>query len=162
VKHLSNIILGSWLLSSTFCLPVAADSDSGFIRVTPEQVAFKSGSGLEQVVLSGDPSKPGIYVLRVRFPPGVHSNPHFHSQDRHVTVIKGTWWMGVGAKLDINKAVALKAGSYALHPAGGIHWDGAGEEETIVQIEGQGPVETTQVESKMEPIGTWTTPKNPN
>jgi quercetin dioxygenase-like cupin family protein len=156
MKHLKTVIIGSVLAAAALGLSLAADNDAGFIRITPEHVPFKTASGFEQAILFGDPSKPGLYVLRVRFPPGFHSNPHYHSLDRHVTVIKGVWWMGVGEKLDISKAVPLQAGSYALHPAGGVHWDGARDEETIVQIVGLGPVETVQVDPKREPISsTW-------
>ncbi len=126
----------------------AAPAD--FVYLAPEQVHFKSplGVGPEQAVISGDPSKPGVYVIRVRFPPGFHSEPHFHSQDRHATVIKGVWWNGQGEELDFNKAKPIAAGSYVFHPAGRVHWDGAGDEETIIQIVGVGPVITTQVGSR--------------
>jgi quercetin dioxygenase-like cupin family protein len=141
--------------------PVAARTVRDFIRVAPEDVRFKSplGIGPEQAVLFGDPSKPGLYVIRVRFPPGAHSNPHFHSQDRHATVIKGVWWNGVGEELDFNTAVSMKAGSYVLHPANGVHWDGAGDEEVVVQIIGEGPVETTAVGATDAPPGYWPKPK---
>jgi quercetin dioxygenase-like cupin family protein len=142
-------------------IPVIADGDAGFLRVLPEQVQFKSpfGAGPESVVLFGDPAKPGLYVMRNRFPPGAHSNPHFHSQDRHATVIKGVWWTGVGEELDFKKAIPLKAGSYMLHPAKGVHWDGAGDEETIVQIVGVGPVDTVQVAPPGAPTGYWPKPQ---
>jgi quercetin dioxygenase-like cupin family protein len=160
MKTTATAIIGFLLVAAS--LSIAADNDAGFIRMTPEQVPFKTASGFEQAILFGDPAKPGIYVLRVRFPPGVHSNPHFHSQDRHVTVIKGVWWMGVGETIDPGKAVPLRAGSYALHPAGAVHWDGARDEETIVQIVGMGPVQTVQSDPKKEPFSTWTAPKNAN
>ncbi len=135
--------------------PSAAQTVRDFIRIAPEDVRFKSplGIGPEQAVLFGDPSKLGLYVIRVRFPPGAHSNPHFHSRDRHATVIKGVWWNGVGEELDFNKAVPMKAGSYVLHPANGVHWDGAGDEEVIVQIIGEGPVETSPVGATDRAIG---------
>jgi quercetin dioxygenase-like cupin family protein len=160
MKDTRAVIIGSLLFAAA--LSIAADNHAGFIRMTPEQVPFRSAAGFEQAILFGDPSKPGIYVVRVRFPPGVHSNPHYHSQDRHVTVIKGVWWMGVGEKLEISKAVPLRAGSYALHPAGAVHWDGAGDEETIVQIVGMGPVETVQIDPKIAPFSSWIAPKNAN
>ena len=84
---------------------------------------------------------------------GVHSAPHFRSQYRHATVIKGVWWTGIGPELDFNRAVPLKAGSYMFHPAGGVHWDGAGDEEVVVQIVGEGPVETTPVGAAGAPQG---------
>ena len=133
-------------------VPATAQAPVRFVYLAPEQVPFKSplGVGPQQAVIFGDPSKPGVYVIRVHFPPGFHSNPHFHSQDRHATVIKGVWWNGTGEELDFNKARPVTAGSYVLHPAGAVHWDGAGDEETIVQIVGVGPVETTPV-GKPEP-----------
>jgi quercetin dioxygenase-like cupin family protein len=129
--------------------------------LAPEELVFKSplGAGPQQAVIFGDPSKPGVYVLRVRFPPSFHSNPHFHSQDRHATVLKGVWWNGTGEELDFNKARPVKPGSYVLHPAGTTHWDGAGDEETIIQIVGIGPVETTQVGKSDPDRDHWPKPK---
>lgn len=147
------------LLGGTMTL--AAQEERGFLRIDPSEMRFKSplGVGPETTVLFGDPSKPGLYVVRNRFPPGAHSAPHFHSQDRHATVIKGVWWTGTGSELDFGKAIPLKAGSYMFHPAGGVHWDGAGDEEAIVQIIGVGPVETTQVGAAGAPQGFWPKPQ---
>jgi quercetin dioxygenase-like cupin family protein len=160
MKYFKRNFIGSLTLTCFGMLVLAADHAPDFIRLTPEQIPFKNPSGFEQTVLFGDPMKPGLYVVRVRFPPGIHSNPHYHSQDRHVTVIKGVWYMGTGDTADITKAVPLKAGSYAFHPAHGTHWDGAGADETIVQIMGMGPVETVQVDPKQPPVGSWTAPRN--
>src|SRR5580658_6946852 len=155
MKHSKASIIVSVLLACALNLTLAADSVSDFIRLTPEQIPFKNPSGFEQAVLFGDPMKAGLYVVRVRFPPGIHSNPHYHSQDRHITVIKGVWYMGTGDKADFNSAVPLKTGSYAYHPAHAMHWDGAGAEEAIVQIIGMGPVETVQADAKLAPFGQW-------
>lgn len=161
VKPTSAAICGTIVLAFAACLTTTAQADDGFIRMTPDQVPFKSplGVGPQQAILFGDPSKPGVYVIRVKFPPGAHSNPHFHSQDRHATVIKGVWWNGVGEELDFNKAVPMQTGSYVLHPAGAVHWDGAGDEEAIVQIIGTGPVETAPVGPTGAPTGYWPKPK---
>ena len=78
-------------------------------------------------------------MLRARFHPGVMSRPHTHPQDRHVTVISGTWWAGQGTTFDPNKAVPLPPGSYMLHPKGEAHYDGAKDAEVIVEIKGFGP-----------------------
>jgi quercetin dioxygenase-like cupin family protein len=158
VKFLKTGIAGAMILTTAIAASLATETADGFIRVTPEQVPFTSAAGVEQRTLFGDPNKPGIYVVRVRFPPGMHSNPHYHSQDRHVTVVKGVWLMGVGDKADVTKAVAMKTGSYAFHPARGVHWDGAGDEEAIVQIIGMGPVQTVQVDPKAPPMGQWALP----
>jgi len=114
---------------------------------TPEQITWKAvGNGIEVATLSGDPAKPGgFYVIRVKFPPGLFSAPHFHPEDRNVTVIKGTWYTGTGDTFDLSKAVPLKTGSFMFHPARGVHWDGAKDEEVIVEISGIGPGTTIPV-----------------
>lgn len=120
----------------------------GFAAVKPEAikwVTIPNTHGVQQAAIHGDPSKPGLYVVRVRFPPHVMDMPHVHSADRHVTVISGTWTAGTGPVFDPAKTAHLKAGSYMFHPANGVHWDGAAtDEEAVVQIIGMGPVTTTQ------------------
>ena len=121
---------------------------NGFIRVNPDDVKWTDGTAMQSIVIAGDPTKPGIYVIRNRFPPHQMSQPHFHNQDRFVTVIKGTWWTASGPDADVfnpDKTTPLVAGSFMKHPAGGHHYDGAKDEEVIVQIMGMGPVTTTSV-----------------
>jgi hypothetical protein len=117
--------------------------DADHKRMQPEQ-GLPEGS----VNVFGDPSKPGLYVYRNRFAPGRTSRPHFHDQDRVVTVIKGTWWTGEGDVFQPDKMVPVKAGGFMFHPAGYHHYDGAKDEEVIVQIMGMGPVKTTGTETK--------------
>jgi quercetin dioxygenase-like cupin family protein len=129
---------------------VRAETDEkGFVRTRPEQVEWKNGLA----VVEGDPSKPGIYVVRVKFEPHTFSMPHWHNTDRHVVVLKGTWYMGVGEKFDPTTATPMPAGSYVKHPAGATHWDGAKDEEVVLQIIGQGPV-TTDLVNKDGPMFT--------
>jgi hypothetical protein len=125
------------------------DKDKGgFVRVTPDQVVWKDRPGYEGVkfaIIQGDPSKPGIYVVRAKFSPGTMTRPHWHPEDRHVTVLAGTWYAGEGDTFDPDKTVPLKPGSYMMHPAKAHHYDGAKDEEAIVQIIGVGPSDTTLV-----------------
>ncbi len=61
-----------------------------------------------------------------------------------MTVISGTWWVGTGADYDMAKTVPMKAGSFIKHTAGGIHFDGAKDEEVVLQIVGMGPASSIQ------------------
>ncbi len=79
------------------------------------------------------------------FPPGVMSKPHFHGETRYATVLKGTWYTGEGDVFDPGKTVPLKPGSFMKHPAGTHHYDGAKDEEVIVQLIGMGPSTTTRM-----------------
>ena len=120
----------------------------GFVGVQPEEmkwVPVEGGLGAQTAILAGDPAKPGIYVIRMKFPPGVMSRPHTHSQDRFGIVVKGTWWTGTGADFKPEATVPVKTGGYMKHPKGGAHFDGAKDEEVIVQIIGMGPVESPRI-----------------
>ncbi len=124
---------------------LSAQSDKDFQITFPENIVWKdAGHGVKIAVVYGDPSKPGQYVIRAHFPPGVMSSPHFPGEDRHVQAIQGTWNAGKDDSWDPAATVPLKTGSYMFHPAGGVHYDGsAGAEGAIVQIVGMGPSKTT-------------------
>jgi quercetin dioxygenase-like cupin family protein len=123
--------------------------DPGFVRITPAEMRWRDipdGHGAQEAVLLGDPDKPGLYVVLVKFPPHVMDAPHWHPNARYVTVLEGTWYSGTGNIFDPATAVPLKAGSLMLHPAKAVHWDGArGDESVVVQIMGMGPADTVQV-----------------
>jgi quercetin dioxygenase-like cupin family protein len=95
--------------------------------------------GIKEAFIYGDPTKPGLYIIRIKFPPGVMSSPHSHPETRIGTVIKGTWWTGTGEKFDPKSTEAVPTGGIMIHPAGKFHYDGAKNEETIVQMMGIGP-----------------------
>lgn len=130
----------------------AAGSGPDFARVTPGEVRWvdqPGGHGAQAAVVYGDPGKPGLYVMRVRFPPHWMDSPHFHDRDRYVTVLEGVWYAGTGPVFDPTKATPLPAGSFMFHPANGVHWDGsAGDRPAVVQIIGQGPVKTTDLDPR--------------
>jgi len=107
--------------------------------------------GLRSALLFGNPPKPGPYVMRVRFPPGVMSPPHFHPEQRQIVVLKGTWWVGAGPKWDRDATTPLPAGTFVVHHANQIHYDGAKDEEVIVQISGNGTNATTLVDETGKP-----------
>ncbi len=134
-----------------------ADKDkAGFIRITPEEVKWTTRPGYDGVqfaVMQGDPSKPGLYVIRAKFSPGAMTRPHWHPEDRFVVVLQGTWYTGEGDTFDPDKTQPLKAGSFMMHPAKAHHYDGAKDEEVIVQIVGIGPSATNLVDPKQGNTG---------
>lgn len=136
---------------ATLAGAAAPQESSGFVRITPEQIHWQeipNAHGAQQAVLLGDPAKPGMYVIRVRFPPYVMDIPHRHPMARYVTVLEGTWVTGTGDTFDLAHAVALKPGSVMMHPANAVHWDGSGgAKPVVVQIIGEGPAGTTPVDS---------------
>jgi quercetin dioxygenase-like cupin family protein len=129
-----------------------AVDNPAFVRITPADVHWQDvpgAHGVQMATLLGDASKPGIYVIRAKFPPHVMSAPHWHPHERYVTVLEGTWYTGTGDTFDVARAVPLRPGSFMFHPAKATHWDGAaGDEPVIVQIMGEGPGTTTPVDPK--------------
>jgi quercetin dioxygenase-like cupin family protein len=134
----------------------AVEDAPGFQRIALEDTPWKPLAGYEGVrvaVMAGDPSKPGLYVVRVNFPPGLMSRPHFHPDDRYAVVLKGTWWTGTGDTFDPDSTVPLKPGGFMKHPAGGHHYDGAKDEEVILQLTGYGPTATTLIHPEDGHVG---------
>jgi hypothetical protein len=130
---------------------IPAEGTQGFVRVPAselEWVEWPGSHGAKSAVVLGDPSKPGVYIIRQKFPPYWMDTPHWHSADRYITVLEGVWYTGTGS-FDMNKAVALPAGSVMVHPHDGIHWDGSGDSHgTTVEVIGMGPVTNTFVDPK--------------
>ncbi|MFT4045857.1 MAG: cupin domain-containing protein [Solimonas sp.] len=129
----------------------AAELDARAVEFrTPADIHWvRNAAGTsEQAILHGDPSQPGPYVMRIKWLPGNFSRPHFHNGDRFFTVISGTWWVGTGAHFDPERTVPIPAGSYVIHKAGQVHYDGAKDEETIIEVTGYGPLQTTPAEQR--------------
>ena len=128
------------------------------VELDPKIVGFKlpadikwnenTRAGNRSAVLQGDPTKPGPYAMLLTWLPGNMSRPHFHPNDRLIVVLSGTWWVGTGDVFDPNNTVPMRAGTYVTHYAKKIHYDGAKDEDTIIQIHGIGPAASTPAERK--------------
>ena len=106
--------------------------------------------GAEAAVLFGDPSEDGLFVLRLKLPAGYSVAPHTHPVDEVITVISGTFRMGMGQAADQRKAQALPAGSFFALPPGMAHYVFT-DEETVVQISTVGPWGLTYINPKDDP-----------
>ena len=95
--------------------------------------------GVHRAVVAGDDKKPGIYAYRTRFPVGFKSQPHFHSDDRIVTVLSGTLYVAFGEQFDEGEMKSLPAGSVFTEPAKQAHYVWAKDSEVMIQIIGIGP-----------------------
>jgi pimeloyl-ACP methyl ester carboxylesterase len=111
---------------------------------TPPATAGTSGArGTQTEILHGDPTRPGLYSLRLRVPPDTRIEAHLHPDDRICTVLSGTWSFGYGERFDEAKLETFKAGaSYSERP-GELHFARTGKEPVVVQITGMGPTGTT-------------------
>jgi quercetin dioxygenase-like cupin family protein len=120
-----------------------ADSKPEPVAITPLEVKWESQGalatgGIEQARLVGDPSKPGPYTIRLRFPAGYKLAPHTHPDYREVTILSGTWYTGYGEKFDPAALKALSTGSFYTEPASVAHFVEV-REPVIIQVSGTGP-----------------------
>jgi quercetin dioxygenase-like cupin family protein len=106
--------------------------------------------GVQAAVLFGDPSKQGLFVMRIKFPKGYILPPHHHPVDEIVTVISGTSRLGMGETADPSKTQTLPAGSFFVLPPGMPHY-GVFDEETVIQISTIGPWSVTYVHPEDDP-----------
>jgi quercetin dioxygenase-like cupin family protein len=104
--------------------------------------------------LFGDPNKPGPYGILAKWMPGNYSHPHFHSADRWIYVVSGTWWVSSSSHFDPAMAYPLPAGTFAIDRANTVHWDGAkaGGEPAVLELVGMGPVTSTGVDENGQPL----------
>lgn len=131
---------------------LAADAPSSHVRLTPAEIAAmtKGGAGLgtsgvegiRTTVLSGDPSKAGLYTIEIRVPANTRIQAHTHRDARSAVVVAGKWFFGYG---DRNVDPALKElgpGSFYLEPANVAHFAVTRAEPAVVYITGIGPTDT--------------------
>ena len=108
----------------------------------PAPAVFPAGA--EMAVLQGDPSKSAPFTVRLRFPNGYKIAPHWHPTDEYLTVIQGTFKVGMGTKFDEATMLVLPTGGFATAPAKEPHYSAA-QGATIVQINSMGPFALTYV-----------------
>jgi quercetin dioxygenase-like cupin family protein len=120
-----------------------AGTMEGHSIVAPQEIEWGPAPavlppGAEAAVLFGDPSKESLFTLRLKLPAGYRVPPHTHPVDEVVTVISGTFSLGMGETTDQSSAQPLPAGSFFALPPGMAHYVFI-DEETVIQINTIGP-----------------------
>lgn len=120
----------------------AADAIPPHTVVPPKAIKWLNfplgGRGVKAAVIAGDPEKPGPFVLRIKSPAGTKVPPHWHPGDEHLTILSGTFAIGMGDVYDAKALKPLPAGSYALLPRD-MHHFARSMTATVVQVHGTGP-----------------------
>ena len=147
--RLSGFAIAACVLTAA-SVAVAADNysvpdPSHIVFTAPKDVKWKMGAGSDQAVIFGDPDKPGLYGILIRWHPGQFSRPHFHNTDRYAYVISGTWWVSSSDTYDLSKTYPMPAGSVVTDLANTVHFDGAKDGDALLELVGVGPVTTTPV-----------------
>ncbi len=118
------------------------------VVTTPDTTNWVAGTGgykgTQVAVLLGDPTKTGMYVMRLKLPAGTFFPPHVHGGTENVTVISGTVWFGTGTSGDKSQMKEYPAGTFVTVPANFPHY-AMTKDEAIIQIDGIGPESMTPV-----------------
>jgi quercetin dioxygenase-like cupin family protein len=151
---LPTLVIGAVALAGAAATAPAQTMDAHTI-VSPQQIKWGPGPasippGAEAATLFGDPTKEGLFALRLKLPKGYHIPPHTHPRPEVVTVISGTLRLGMGEAADQSKAQPLPAGSFFALSPGMAHYAFA-DEDTVLQLTSNGPWGLTYINPKDDP-----------
>ena len=139
-----------------FFTDATTDHSHGKNAFTPDTISWGQAPPVVQpsaqfAVLEGDPTaSSGDYTIRLKMPDGFRIAPHWHPQRENVTIISGTFKVGMGDTFDSNTLKAFPAGSFAfLDPD--MHHYAMASGETIVQVHGQSPLQFNYVNPDDDP-----------
>ena len=130
-----------------------AESPPSHLVVNPSDLKWTDVAavpGVKLAVIEGPLNEAVPFTMRIKVPADFKLPPHWHPAIEHVTVISGTFNLGMGDKLDPSKTTALSAGSVAIMQPKTAHFAWT-KEETVVQVHGVGPWGLTYVNPDDDP-----------
>jgi quercetin dioxygenase-like cupin family protein len=143
-----RLFAAALVATAALCVPALADEPVAMVRYAPADIAAMTaqgagkGPGPQMTDLVGDPTKPGLYTIRVAIPAHTQVRPHTHRDNRSVTVISGQWAMGYGASFDAKALKELPTGSVYTEPAGQPHFAQTTDSPVVILVTGYGPSDT--------------------
>ena len=131
------------------------------IRLTPSEITGKEAvgagagtsgvAGIHTTVLLGDPTKPGLYTIRLSIPANTSIQAHTHRDNRSAIVMSGTWHFGYGSVANAAATKPLPPGSFYTEPGGVAHFALTRAEAVVVYITGFGPTDTVYLNTANDP-----------
>ena len=106
--------------------------------------------GAKVAIIEGPPNEAVPFMMRLRFPANYKVPAHWHPAIEHLTVLSGTFNMGIGDKLDMTKTKALSPGGVMIIQPKIPHFAWT-KEEVMVQVHGVGPWGVTYVDPADDP-----------
>ena len=144
------------LLCGALFTVVARPNSSEKNAFTPDTISWGPApsfvaAGAQLAVVEGNPlASAGDYTVRLKMPDGYRIAPHWHPKRENVTVISGTFKVGMGDRFEAGKMLTFPAGSFAyLDPD--MHHYAMASGETVVQIHGMSPVQFNYIDPNDDP-----------
>jgi quercetin dioxygenase-like cupin family protein len=135
-------ILGIGIVTVVAITALAQDALSP-MALRADELSWDTERSNHRANIAGSNETPGMYVYRTRFPEGFRNQPHYHPDNRVVTVMSGTLHVGYGADFDESAMRPISAGGMWTEPAGQAHFVWAKSGAVVIQIIGEGPSGTT-------------------
>jgi uncharacterized RmlC-like cupin family protein len=152
---MTHIVLKAVLYMTVAAVAQAASLDE--IRLNPIEIAAKESggagagtsgvTGIRTTVLLGDPTRAGLYTIRLSIPANTKIQAHTHRDNRSAVVISGVWYFGYGRVADESVTKSLPPGSFYTEPGGVPHFALTKAQPVVVYITGFGPTDTIYVDS---------------
>ena len=135
-------------------IPASLAQSGGHKVISPNDLKWSDvpslPAGAKIAVIEGPMSDAVPFTVRLKFPPNYRIPAHWHPAVERVTVLSGTFHMGVGDKLDTRHSMALTPGSMMILQPKTSHfaWN---KEEVVVQLNGTGPWGITYLDPADDP-----------
>ncbi len=138
------------------CAAVPAAAQEAHVLVPAEKVQWQAAppflpAGAQISVLEGDPGAKGPVTLRLKFPADYKIPAHWHTMTERLTVLTGTFHVGMGDVLDQKASQTLRPGGFVSLPARMHHYAWV-KTETVVQINLEGPFDITYINPADDPM----------
>jgi hypothetical protein len=150
------VIVGTLCIAGQLVTIAAHSGTHDKNAFTPEAIPWGPpppfvAPGAQLAVIEGNPAAAtGDYTVRLKMPDGYRIAPHWHPQRENVTVLSGTFKVGMGDTFDKDKMASFPAGSFAyLDPD--MHHYAMASGEVIVQVHGSAPLQFNYVNPADDP-----------
>ena len=150
MKFVAAAIVGA----TCFAIPAYADDAKTHTMVSPDQIEWKDAPGLppgtKVAVIEGPMNEAVPFTMRIKLPTNTKIPPHWHPNVEHVTVLAGTFYIGLGDTADGSKTMAVPVGGFTVMQPQTHHFV-VQKEEVIVQVHGVGPWQITYINPADDP-----------
>lgn len=153
MKRMSFVVIAGAAIA---CAAVASAETVDTHKVfRPQEIKWGAAppalpGGAQAALLYGDPNSEGMFALRVKLPKGYAIAPHTHPKPEMLTVISGSFGLGMGSKADRSSFERLPAGGFSSMPSGVAHYVIV-DEDSVVQVNAMGPFVIEYVDPRDDP-----------
>ncbi|MEO5798274.1 MAG: cupin domain-containing protein [Gemmatimonadales bacterium] len=138
----TKLLVPTTLLMALSTTGASAQTDTPGLKWRAAPAIFPKGA--EMAVIQGDPGSSSLFTVRLRLPAGYRLAPHIHPTDHKLTVIHGSYAVGMGASISPTDMRTMGPGESITEPSSEAHYAIA-RTATEVQLRAKGPFRMTYI-----------------